>query len=590
MAAAILLCSCSAAEEAAGPGPQVLVTLVDGDGYTAEESQVKVARGGEASFRLHMDADKHAVSCSYEDCRITEEDSFTTLELFNVMYPVRVEIETGDAPLRTITYNLNGGQFVDGDFSAWDAEYIKVLDADTYTASTFQTHKRINTSTAYGIIYRYGYTQTGWNTKADLSGEHVGLGSRITYENGLTLYAEWAPWTPASEFFYVSDQIGNGIVLMSYAESAGASGLVIPGEINGYTVDKIAAGFAEGLKAEYLILPPTIEEIKKEAFAGGEIDNVYFSDTLESVYDESFDGCTVHSVHLNAVRPPAHLAANPNARFAENMDNLMMYEGKPRLVFFAGCSMSYGLKSEVMQEAFPQYQVLDLGVIGGINGYFQMQIISRFLRDGDVFVHAPEGISPYQLMISVDTDSRIFTMVEGNYDLMSYADVADMELFWSSYATFTSNREKLDPLTYEAVLDMYNDYGDITYERPYDDKVSNVSFDSYRYAYLADEMTEEAFGRLSGMYGEYAEKGVRVLFSFSPFNEAALSVDDKRAGALSLEEYFKARQKEGGYEVISDMENYLYPAKYFYDTDYHLNDVGALVRTRQLIEDLSAVL
>ena len=44
-----------------------------------------------------------------------------------------------------------------------------------------------------------------------------------------------------------------------------------------------------------------------------------------------------------------------------------------------------------------------------------------------------------------------------------------------------------------------------------------------------------------------------------------------------------------GYTPISDVEDYMFEGRYFYDSDYHLNDLGAVLRTEQLIKDLKAV-
>ena len=41
--------------------------------------------------------------------------------------------------------------------------------------------------------------------------------------------------------------------------------------------------------------------------------------------------------------------------------------------------------------------------------------------------------------------------------------------------------------------------------------------------------------------------------------------------------------------IISKVDDYLYKGRYFYDTDYHLNDLGVILRTEQLISDLKSV-
>ena len=42
----------------------------------------------------------------------------------------------------------------------------------------------------------------------------------------------------------------------------------------------------------------------------------------------------------------------------------------------------------------------------------------------------------------------------------------------------------------------------------------------------------------------------------------------------------------GGYRVISSVKDYVMEGRYFYDSDYHLGEGGAALRTARLIEDL----
>ena len=54
--------------------------------------------------------------------------------------------------------------------------------------------------------------------------------------------------------------------------------------------------------------------------------------------------------------------------------------------------------------------------------------------------------------------------------------------------------------------------------------------------------------------------------------------------------FMKNNMGRFGVPVISQMKNYLFPSEYFYDSDYHMNEYGAEMRTEQLLKDLAAVL
>ena len=71
------------------------------------------------------------------------------------------------------------------------------------------------------------------------------------------------------------------------------------------------------------------------------------------------------------------------------------------MIFFSGCSFAYGVNSNVVNDAFgDKYTVFNMGMNGDINGAFQMEILLNYIREGDVFIHAPEQMSPAQLMYS----------------------------------------------------------------------------------------------------------------------------------------------------------------------------------------------
>ena len=44
------------------------------------------------------------------------------------------------------------------------------------------------------------------------------------------------------------------------------------------------------------------------------------------------------------------------------------------------------------------------------------------------------------------------------------------------------------------------------------------------------------------------------------------------------------------HRVISEVEDYMMAGQYFFDTDYHLTDEGAVIRTEMLIGDIKAAL
>lgn len=183
-------------------------------------------------------------------------------------------------------------------------------------------------------------------------------------------------------------------------------------------ITAIAAGFAEGVKYESLILPDTIKTIEINAFKRCVFNEIYFFDNIEERF-----GSGIKTVHINASVAPRYTTDCDNAQFAEDMDRLILNEDKRKMVFYGGRSMLYGLKSELVENAFnDKYVVCNIGVIGETNAVFQFECIRRCLGQGDVFVHAPEEMSRYQFLNDVSAEPRIFMCTESNYDLFALCD------------------------------------------------------------------------------------------------------------------------------------------------------------------------
>ena len=550
------------------------VKILENPAFTCDSYSYTVKKGNKLVIELNTVTGAKYVSCSYKNCTVSRKTDWVTVTLNNVIRDCEVLFKF-EVKKCAIVYDANGGEVVENGDTEFKREY------------SLQIRRRINTERGTEILCRKGYSLVGWNTSADGKGEHIGLGSRLTMscDENRTLYAEWKKWTDAD---YRYELTSDGAVCLTGIEGALFDELVLPEIIDGKTVTQIAAGFSKNIpsRVKKLYIPATVLKVEEYAFTDSDITNLWFYDNILSIYDKSFNLKHLTTVHINAVLEPRFVRGNANAQFAENIDNLILNQGNKKLLFFAGCSMPYGLNSAEVEKKFSDYKVIDLGVIGGTNAAFQFDIITNFCEEGDVFIHAPEQMSEYQLMYSYASDNRIFTMVEKNYDLLSLADIRKIEGFFKAFTDFNALRAKLPAQSYGSYDNIYNTYGDIALERKA--LGENKSYSDGSYYFNTELLTEQSFERLCSFYRKLQYKGVKVLFSFAPINRAGLNTEKKIADAYKFEEFYRQRSENNIYKVISTVDDYMYSGEYFFDSDYHLNDAGAALRTEQLIKDLKA--
>ncbi len=586
------------------------VHLVSNADYSTEKYDYILKEGNELDFDITINSERELNSCSYTDCDLFNlTDNLISVHLFNIRSDIEVNFSFEDkqyaeAPAgsdektkhmyslmpkgkgntKYIFYCLNDGQMIDNP----DEEYgfFKKVDVTN--------HPRPNTDIGTTTFKRDGYQLEAWNTKKDGSGIRIGLGSRFTMEEYNTvLYAQWKRETPESIFKY--KVANNAISIIGLNDNTNLPNeLVIPNYINDYKVTNIKNGSFTNLKIDSLYLPLYLSSMDYYAFTDCSIGNVHFYDSL-FFYDYSFERSTIKKVFINAVEKPRYCKSEISC-FPDKIDKLILNHDKKKLILYGGCNLAYGICSNDLTKEFNEYNIFNMGVIGGTNSGFQLDCISKFVNEGDLVVHAPESMSPNQLMHINSAEPRMFNNLESNYDLLTLVDVTKISYFFNSYHDFSVYRQNLDPCKYEDYCDHYNEYGDILddIEVEYNGeflKRNEYGKINYNYEEKMSTKYETSFVNqtsvelLESYYKIFTDKGVDVVFSYSPVNEDSLGEEEIEKQSWLV---FESKLKEFlTYPIISNVEDYIYPSEYFLDTNYHLNIYGAKLRTQQLISDLT---
>lgn len=587
-AALIFVCGCAPKKA----DKTVSVVVTDSVFYTAEKSYAEVCRGEDFSTQLNIRPGYEFVSCNYSDYETTATPEGVVLTLKNVTRPSRIFVVCDKMqPYKeeinlqcTVDYDFNGGALQNGEKS-------KSVD---YTVTQ---HLRPNTFNGAGLK-KAGCVLIGWNTRADGTGGHIGLGSRVTVGNGesITLYAEWLESIDGGKFLFREIAPG-AIALTGYRGSGDIQPFVIPPEIEGKEVVEIASSFTTNmpcgsLSAQTLVLPNTIKKIAGNSFLNSAFSEIYFSDNIEEIAGNAFL-YNFKTYHINAFLPPCFQAVNNSVLLADNMDRLILNADKKKLIFFSGCSTAYGLVSPAVDFAFGgEYTVFNMGMNGDINGAFQLEIIINYICGGDVLVHAPEEMSSCQLMSAFYVNSTMFVMTEGNYDLLALADFSENTGVLRAFFDYIEVKKETEPCSYsDGRFGDFNFYGDYICSRPYDENTEaqrDVTYSDNEYCYAPEMITEKSVAKLAGYYDAVREKGGRVCISYAPVNISARTDTEIRDKGFEFAEKFENMLLPYGYAPVSRVEDYMFKGRYFFDSDYHLNDLGAALRTERLIKDLKA--
>ena len=328
-----------------GGGPTCTVVFEDDPDLFFYRQVYEVPRGGDVEVEVGVPAGERISSVNFDRYTVSARTGtsksydYYTLILHEVRYPALIRLTT--APARSLTYHAGGGT------------------GESITAQDSGVHLRSNTLPWRGQFSRPGYVPIGWNTAPDGAGTHIGFGSRADHggETSLDLYVEWLPAAPEGDFTYTVAE--GGAVITGYTGPSGD--LVLPEKLGGAPVTAIAAGAFGDVAAETVVLPPALEAVEPGAFRSLTAEHLYLFDNLSSVGEDSFGAYQVTRLHLNAVRDPVYSGSYFDT-FPDKADYLYSLRDEDKLILFCGSSARFGYDSPMLEAAFPDFKVVNMGV------------------------------------------------------------------------------------------------------------------------------------------------------------------------------------------------------------------------------------
>lgn len=262
---------------------------------------------------------------------------------------------------------------------------------------------------------------------------------------------------------------------------------------------------------------------------------------------------------------------------------------EPKVIVIGGSSVPFGVDTKLLEEMLGM-PCVNFGLYATLGTKMMIDLSRDAINEGDIIILAPEtDAQTYSLYFNAesawqacDSDmSLLFKIGNDNYgDMLGGA--------WR-YAVqkmkYSLTDEELSP---EGVynIDSFDEYGDIIYPREYN--IMPLGHDSSMTIDFAVHEIDHDFIDYVNDYVKFAEKkGAKVLFSFAPMNEDAVAEDITLEDIESFTNYIDYAIDA---ELISNPNDYIYLSGYFYDSNFHLNDAGAMMHTANLAKDIAAAL
>lgn len=265
-------------------------------------------------------------------------------------------------------------------------------------------------------------------------------------------------------------------------------------------------------------------------------------------------------------------------------DRLKSVEGK-KIVIIGGSSVAFGVRSDIMEQELGM-SVVNFGLYANLGTKYMLDVAKSSINEGDIVVIAPEQNE--QSLSTYFNGEAVWYSADGNFGLLNKVAWSDKDELFNSFLTFVSGKfgywqsgEKPCP---DGVYNVhsFNEYGDICYERGY-----NVMSDGYDVgtpiSFNPEVISDDFIDYINKYSAKLVKNGATVYFAYGPMNGLAVSDDEE-----AISDYNKMLAKNLNCEILGGPETRIMDSAWFYDSNFHLNDSGAVVYTRQLVQDIKA--
>ena len=293
---------------------------------------------------------------------------------------------------------------------------------------------------------------------------------------------------------------------------------------------------------------------------------------------------------LNALALPECYGGAYYAELSRMFERLCTAEG-PRLILIGGSSIAFGVDTELLEKNLRgfgyDYTVCPFGLYAAVGTSAMLELARDQLRAGDIVVLAVEPTS--DTMSAYFGATAFWKCCESDTSMILALSKDQQNAMAGNYISYYQERAAIRrngdlPQTEGAyALSSFNEHCNMVYDRP--GNTMALGYDTAAPVTLGEVVIDPAFAeQVNSFYADANAAGAEVWFSFSPVNRSAVTDPEHTA------DFFDLCNRTFNCPVISDPARYILDHGWFYDSNFHLNSFGSLVRTWMLTEDLLAQL
>lgn len=290
-----------------------------------------------------------------------------------------------------------------------------------------------------------------------------------------------------------------------------------------------------------------------------------------------------------AANSQAHVYQNTYyAALVDKVHNLQRLKNEKKIVLVGGSNVAFGFNSELLEKEFPEYKVVNFGLYAMLGTKIMMDLAIDYIHEGDMVIVIPE-INPQSTSLFFDPDSTLKAL-EDDMNIIWSLPKDNRESAFGAYFNFVAERSKQSKVIEPSGVYQrknFNKYGDISYTELDGNGIlyraanrMTLHYDPTMMVDYSYTIDTSFFDYLNTYNETILKKKAHLYYSFSPVNEKSAEKIE------SLSDYYWQLRTNLACNVIGNPSEYLIDPHYFYDSNFHLNDAGAIYRSYLLAQDI----
>lgn len=263
-------------------------------------------------------------------------------------------------------------------------------------------------------------------------------------------------------------------------------------------------------------------------------------------------------------------------------------EGK-RIVVVGGSSVAFSVKSELVEKYLPEYTAVNFGMYADMGVSVMLDWAKADIHEGDIFIISPEQSE--QTLSSHFSATDFWQCADGEMRLFGYLSSERKDSAIAAFPSFAGRK-----IYYAATgtprpegvyaRSAFNEYGDIAWEGRTQNIMSAHYNPNQPIGFERGMVSDEFAAEMNDFYAYASARGAEVYYRFCPMNGSALYPANAEE---ELDDYYDYLEGILDFPIIGNPHNCIMDEEWFYDTNFHLNDSGATLFTRGLIEDIKVL-